>query len=55
MLDSIERRPERKTDNQSERFEEAARELGADESGKAFEDAFGGIVPPRKPEKPKRP
>lgn len=33
---------------QHERFKEAAREIGADESGKAFEGAFGKIVPPKK-------
>lgn len=34
---------------QHDRFKEAAREHGADESGKKFEQAFGKIVPPRKP------
>jgi hypothetical protein len=34
---------------QHERFKEAAREHGADESGKKFERAFGKIVPPVKP------
>lgn len=33
---------------QSKRFEEKARELGADESGKKFEDALTSVVP-RKP------
>jgi len=33
---------------QHKRFKETAREHGADESGKAFEDAFGKIVPPKK-------
>lgn len=33
---------------QHERFKEAARELGADESGEKFERAFGKIVPPAK-------
>jgi len=32
---------------QSERFKEAARNLGADESGEAFRRAFTKIVPPR--------
>jgi hypothetical protein len=44
----------KKTKNdQSQRFEETARELGADESGEAFERAFGKIVPPKKPVEPK--
>jgi hypothetical protein len=34
---------------QSRRFKEAARALGADESGEAFERAFKKIVPPKKP------
>ena len=33
---------------QSRRFEEAAREAGADESGETFERAFGKIVPPKR-------
>lgn len=32
-----------------QRFLETARQLGADESGEAFERAFGKIVPPKKP------
>ena len=36
---------------QAERFKEAARKLGADETGKAFEDAFGKIVPPKRKER----
>lgn len=32
---------------QSERFIEIARELEADETGQAFERAFGKIVPPK--------
>lgn len=39
---------------QHERFKEAAREHGADESGKEFERAFGKIVPPKKPSKEQR-
>lgn len=35
-----------KTD-QSKRFEEAARAAGCDETGEAFERAFGVIVPPK--------
>jgi hypothetical protein len=38
---------------QHERFKETARERGADESGRAFERAFGKIVPPVKPAKKK--
>ena len=34
---------------QHDRFKEAAREHGADESGEKFEQAFGKIVPPAKP------
>jgi hypothetical protein len=33
---------------QSERFKEAARELGVDETGAAFERAFKKVVPRRK-------
>lgn len=36
---------------QHERFEELAREVGADESGEKFERAFGKIVPPSNPPK----
>lgn len=36
---------------QSERFKETAREIGADESGKEFERAFKKLVPIRKPSK----
>jgi hypothetical protein len=34
--------------DQQKRFEEAAREAGADESGAAFEQAFAAIVPPKR-------
>ena len=34
---------------QSERFKEAARELGVDESGEEFERAFNRIAPAKKP------
>lgn len=34
---------------QSERFKETARRLGADESGEAFERAFGKIIRPVRP------
>ncbi|MFN3585633.1 hypothetical protein [Phenylobacterium sp.] len=33
--------------NQAQRFEEAAREAGADESGATFERVFKAIVPPK--------
>jgi hypothetical protein len=33
---------------QSRRFEEKARELGADESGKRFDKAFKSILPKKK-------
>lgn len=44
------RKPTPKPDDpeQSERFVEQARELEADESGKAFEQALKKIVPARK-------
>jgi hypothetical protein len=32
-------------EDQSERFKKAARELGVDESGEAFEKAIGKILP----------
>jgi hypothetical protein len=32
---------------QAERFIEAARQIGADETGETFERAFAKIVPPR--------
>ena len=38
-----------RTTEQSKRFIDTARELGADESGEAFEQAFGKIVPPKRP------
>ena len=34
---------------QSKRFVEKAKELGADESGEAFERALEEIVPPKRP------
>ena len=44
------RKPRRKMTKaeQSERFKETARKLGADESGEAFERALRKIVPPTK-------
>lgn len=36
---------------QSERVERLAREAECDETGEAFERAFGKIVPPKLPEK----
>jgi hypothetical protein len=43
----VEENRKRKPDDpeQSRRFEEKARELGADESGKSFERAFKKIAP----------
>lgn len=37
---------------QHERFKELAREVGADESSKAFEKVFGQVVPPKKAKQP---
>lgn len=34
--------------SQSQRFREAARDIGCDESGAAFERAFKKIVPPKR-------
>lgn len=34
--------------DQAKRFEEMAREVGADASGEEFERAFGKIVPPKR-------
>lgn len=34
--------------DQAKRFEEAAREAGADETGSAFERAFATLVPPKR-------
>jgi hypothetical protein len=39
-------------DRQAEKFKRTARELRCDESGEAFERAFGKIAPPKRP-KPK--
>jgi hypothetical protein len=36
---------------QSERFIETARELGVDESGRAFEKTFEKIMPPKESER----
>ncbi|WP_157182376.1 hypothetical protein [Methylobacterium sp. WSM2598] len=33
---------------QAERFKETAREVGVDETGRIFEEAFSKIAPPRK-------
>jgi hypothetical protein len=35
------------SENNTESFKEAAKKIGADESGKALERAFGTIVPPK--------
>jgi hypothetical protein len=42
-------KPKKRDPEQSRRFKEAARDLGVDESGEAFERAFKKIVPPRRP------
>jgi hypothetical protein len=42
------KKPKLSNKAQIERFKETARELGADETGKAFEDAFARIVPSRR-------
>jgi hypothetical protein len=39
---------------QRERFIEAAREAGVDETGEAFERAFAKIVPPKRRPLPRR-
>lgn len=41
--------PKPDDEEQSKRFEEAARKAESDESGKAFERAMGVIVPPQSP------
>ena len=43
-----------KDKEQSKRFIKKAREIGADESGDAFERAFNKIVPPRLPKNPSK-
>lgn len=43
------RRPKTKDRKQSERFKEAARELGADESTDAFDRVLGEMARPKKP------
>lgn len=39
--------PKKPAPSQKERFKEAARQIGADESGEAFERAFKKMVPPK--------
>lgn len=48
--------PEKHQDNpeQSKRFEETARQLEADESGKAFKKALKIVVPPKPASRPKK-
>ncbi len=43
------RKPKDDDPAQYERFREAARELGTDDSPEAFDRAFGKIVPPKQP------
>jgi len=45
-----ESKPAKKSQPQRQRFIEAAKELGVDETGEAFERAFAKIVPPQKPD-----
>ncbi len=45
----------KQSENQKQRFIDTARELGADESGEAFERAFGKIVPPKHPKPAQEP
>jgi hypothetical protein len=40
---------------QSERFKETARRLGADETGEAFKRAVEAVLPPRRTAVPARP
>lgn len=42
-------RPEAEGKTQAERFLKTAREVGADETGEAFERAMDKIVPPKRP------
>ena len=53
MERSVKPKPEAKVQKpekpQIERFKEAARELGCDDTGELFERAFTKIVPPRRP------
>jgi len=44
-----------KSSEQRKRFMDTARKLGADESGEAFERAFGKIVPPKHPKQTHEP
>lgn len=47
-------KPQAASKSQHSRFVEAAREVGADETGKEFERAFRKIVPPKLPGKAKQ-
>jgi len=42
-------RPPKNDKSQAERFKETARQIGVDETGKEFEEAFGKIVTPKHP------
>lgn len=48
------RRPKLKDKRQSERFKEAARELGADKSSDAFDRVLKEMAPPKKPRRNSR-
>ncbi|GIK47537.1 MAG: hypothetical protein BroJett013_02340 [Alphaproteobacteria bacterium] len=39
---------------QRERFEEAARKAGVDETGEAFERAMGRLLPEKRPQRPRK-
>ena len=49
MISKTKTKVKAKDKKQSKRFIEKAREIGADESGEAFERAFKSVVPVRKP------
>jgi hypothetical protein len=52
MAQKPKKAPKPKADEeQSERFIKAAREIGADESGKEFEQLFEKVIPPRRPKR----
>lgn len=47
MPKAKEPRPPKNDKSQAERFKETARQLGVDETGKTFEEAFRKLVPPK--------
>lgn len=46
--------PKKDTRPQRERFEEAARKAGVDETGEAFERAMGRLLPEKRPQRPRK-